>query len=141
VNPPRASRPAGAEIDRLELSAADQRLIQRMAELYVPEPRPAPALRPAAARHPVPAAGSLWTSLVPGLALAACLVLLLSGLPALREGRSSASGARAARTAAERAASADWEEHLLFSDVVSQRVGSGTLPPEYRAIESLFFEG
>jgi hypothetical protein len=67
---------------------------------------------------------------------------VLSGFPPPGEKPVTAAESASAAVAAERAAaSADWEEHLLFSDVVSQRAGAGGLPPEYRAIETLFFEG
>lgn len=129
--------------ERQDLRPEERRFVERMNAAF--EPRPMHAARRAAldARVRERIERSRWSAILwPGLAAASLVVALVwAGLPVGRSG--SGPGPTVARV--EPQAPNAWERRLFYGDVsgttLDENASEALLPPEYTAIESLFFDG
>lgn len=129
--------------DRLDLRPEERRFVERMNAAF--EPRPMHAARRMAldARIRERIERSRWSAILwPGLAAAALVVALVwAELPVARSGN----GQEPTVARVEPQAPNAWERRLFYGDVsgptLDENASEALLPPDYAAIESLFFDG
>lgn len=124
--------------EREELGAEDARFVERLRALYAPEPLDAARRAAFDARLRERIERSRWRgALLPALSAAALGALLLwSAAPPAPQ-------REAIPVATARSAGAAWEQVLFYGDLTRVQAGdeSDELPPEYAAIEGVFFDG
>jgi hypothetical protein len=122
------------------LTGEDARFVERLRALYAPEPRDAAARAAFDARLRERTLRRSWRrALLPAFSAAALAALLCwNALPGTRGG----AGGSPAPAATASQAGAAWEQTLFYGDPTRAQTGdeSDELPPDYAAIEGLFFD-